>query len=86
MIRRMRWVGYVEVIGDKWKAYRIFVGNPERIGPLERPRHRCKDNIKMDFKEIFWGGRYWIYLIRYRDQYRALVNTIVNIWAPLLNS
>jgi hypothetical protein len=33
----------------------------------------------MDIKEIGWGGMDWIYLAQYRDQWRALVNTIMNL-------
>jgi hypothetical protein len=32
------------------------VGEPEGRRPLERPRHRCVDNIKLDLREIGWGG------------------------------
>jgi len=40
-----------------------FVGRPERNGPLERPRHRWEDDIKMDLKEIeweVWTGLLWL--------------------------
>jgi hypothetical protein len=37
-------------MGEKRDAYRIFVGKPEGMRPLERPRHRWVDNIKMDFR------------------------------------
>jgi hypothetical protein len=36
--------------------YKILVGKPERKRPLGRPRHRRVDNIKMDLREIGWGG------------------------------
>jgi hypothetical protein len=36
--RRMRWVGHVALMGEKRKAYRIFVGKPEGKRPLGRPR------------------------------------------------
>jgi hypothetical protein len=32
------------------------VGKPKGKRPLERSRHRCEDNIKMDFREIGWDG------------------------------
>jgi hypothetical protein len=32
--------------------YKILVGKPKRKIPLERPRSRWEDNIKMDVKEI----------------------------------
>jgi hypothetical protein len=34
----------------------ILVGNPEGKRPVGRPRRRWVDNIKMDFREIGWGG------------------------------
>jgi hypothetical protein len=37
-------------------AYRILVGKPEGKRPLGRPRRRCEDNIKMDFREVGWGN------------------------------
>jgi hypothetical protein len=42
--------------GEKQNAYRIFVGNPDGKRPLRRPRRRCADNIKMDFREIGWNS------------------------------
>jgi hypothetical protein len=41
-------------------AYRLLVGNPEEKRPLERPIRRLVDNIKMDLREIGWGGMDWI--------------------------
>jgi hypothetical protein len=40
------------------------------------------DNIKMDLREIGWDGMYWIDQVQDRDQWRALVNTVLNIWVP----
>jgi hypothetical protein len=34
----------------------------------------------MDLREIMWGGMDWIYLAEDRDQWRALVNTLMNLW------
>jgi hypothetical protein len=58
------------------------VGKPEGKRPLERPRHRWEDNIKMDFREIGWGGMDWIDLAEDGDQWRALVNMVVNLRVP----
>jgi hypothetical protein len=62
--RRMRWVGHVAHMGEGRNMYRILVGKPEGKRPLERPRHRWKDGIKMDFKDTGWGGGggEWIHL------------------------
>jgi hypothetical protein len=43
------------------------------------PRGRSKGNIKMDLREIGWGGVDWIDLAENRDQWRALVNTVMNL-------
>jgi hypothetical protein len=37
------------------------------------------DNIKVDLREIGWDGRDWIELAQDRDQWRALVNTVMNL-------
>jgi hypothetical protein len=42
--------------GEKRNTYRTLVGKPEGKRPLVRPRRRWVDNIKMDFREIGWGG------------------------------
>jgi hypothetical protein len=64
------------------KAYRILVGKPEGKRPLGRPRRRWVDNMKMDLGEIWWGGWEWIELAQDRDQWRALVNTVMNLRVP----
>jgi hypothetical protein len=68
--------------GEKRNAYMISVGKPKRKKPLGRPRRRWEDNIKMDLREIGWGGMDWIDLAQDRDQWRALVNTIMNLRVP----
>jgi hypothetical protein len=60
--RRMRWVGHVARMGEVRGAYNILVGRPERRRPLERPRHRWEDNIKVDLREIGFGAVDWINL------------------------
>jgi hypothetical protein len=69
-------------MGEKRNAYRILVVNPERKRPLGRRRRRWVDNIKMDLTEIGWDGMDWIYLAQDRDQWRALVNAIMNLRVP----
>jgi hypothetical protein len=68
--------------GETRNAYRILVGKPEGKRPQGRPRHRWVDNIKMDLKEIGWGGMDWIDLVPDRDQWKALVNMIMNLRVP----
>jgi hypothetical protein len=77
--RRVRWAGHVARIGEKRNAYRILVRKPDGKRPLGRPRRRWVGNIKMDLTEIVWGGMDWIYVAQDRDQWRALVNTVMNL-------
>jgi hypothetical protein len=58
------------------------VGKPEGKRLLGRPRRRWVDNIKMELREIGWDGMDWIDLAQDRDQWRALVNTVINLRAP----
>jgi hypothetical protein len=68
--------------GEKRNSYRILVGKPEGKRPLGRPRHRWVDNIKMDLREIGWNDVGWTDMAQYRDQWRALVNTVLNLRVP----
>jgi hypothetical protein len=69
-------------MGETRNAYRILVGKQEGKRQLGRPRRRWVDNIKMDVGEIGWDGRDWIELAQDRDQWRALVNTMMNLRVP----
>jgi hypothetical protein len=53
--RRMRWVGRVARMGEGRKLYRVPVGKPEEKRPLERPRRRWENGIKMGLRDIGWG-------------------------------
>jgi hypothetical protein len=77
--RRLRRAAYVARVGEKRNTYRILVGNPEGKRPLGRRRPRWEDNIKMDLGEIRWVGMDWIDLAKDRDQWRPLVNTVINL-------
>jgi hypothetical protein len=66
----------------KRNAFRILVGKSEGKRPLGRPRRRWVDNIKMDLREIGWGGLDSSDLPEDRDQWRALVNTVMNLRVP----
>jgi hypothetical protein len=59
------------------------VGKPEGKRPLGRPRRRWVDNVKMDLREMRWDGVDWIDMAQDRDQWRALVNTILNLRVSL---
>jgi hypothetical protein len=36
----------------------------------------------MDFREIGWDGMVWIDVAPDRDEWRAFVNTVMNLWVP----
>jgi hypothetical protein len=69
-------------MGKKRNAYRISVGTPEGKRPLGSPRRRWEDKSRMDLREIKWGGMDWIDLAQDRDQWRALVSTVMNLRVP----
>jgi hypothetical protein len=61
---------------------RILVGKPEGKRLLGRPKRRWVDSIKIDLREIGWDGKDWIDLAQDRDQWSALVNTVMSRWVP----
>jgi hypothetical protein len=65
--------------GEKRNAYMILVGKPKGKRPLGRPRRRWVDNIKIDLREIGWDGMDWMDLAQDRDQWRVLVNKVMNL-------
>jgi hypothetical protein len=80
--RRMKWVGHVPCMGEGRGVYRVLVGRPEGKKPLERPRHRWEDNIKLYLREIGFDGANWIQLAQNRVQWWAFINTVINLWVP----
>jgi hypothetical protein len=55
-------------IGERGGLHRVLVGKPEGKRPLERPRRRWEDNIKMDLQKVGFGGMYWIMLAQDGDR------------------
>jgi hypothetical protein len=68
-IRRRRWVGYVEHIGEVRNARNILVGKPEEKTSHGRPRSRCEDVEWFHLAEDYVG---WL----------ALVNTVIHLRVP----
>jgi hypothetical protein len=64
--------------GEKRNAYRILVGKPEG----RRPRRRWVDNINIELRGIGWDGVDWVDLAQDRDQWKALMNTVMNLRVP----
>jgi hypothetical protein len=69
-------------MGEKRNAYTILVGKPEGEISLGRPRRRWVDNIEMDLREIGWDGVDLMDMAQDRDQWRALVNTVLSHRVP----
>jgi hypothetical protein len=81
--RRMKWSGHVARIGRR----RIHIGcwgggKPKGKKPLGKSKRRWEDNVKIDFREIGLSAMNWIDLTQDRDQWSALVNTIMNLPVP----
>ena len=49
--RRLRWSRHAVRIEEGRSAFKILTGKPTDKGPLETPRRRCEDNIRMDLKK-----------------------------------
>jgi hypothetical protein len=75
----MRWARRVARIEEGRGAYRVLIGRPEGKRPLGRHRRKWEDNIKMDLREIGIDGAIWIRLAQDRVQWRAFVNTVMNL-------
>jgi len=74
--------GTCSTSGDIRSAYIILVGKPERKKPLRKPRHKWEDIIRMDPREIGSADGDWIHLAWDRDQWQAVVNTLLNLQFP----
>jgi hypothetical protein len=61
---------------------RILVGKLEGKRPPGRPGRRWVDGIKIYLRETGWDGMDLINLAQDRDQWRALVNTVMNLRVP----
>jgi hypothetical protein len=68
--------------GGEENSSRILVRNPGGRRPQGRPRHRWVNNIEIDLRENGWDGMDWIELAQDRDQWRALVYTVMNLRVP----
>jgi hypothetical protein len=60
----------------------LLVGKPVGKRPLERPRRRWVNNIKMDLREVCWGDVDWVGLDQDRNRWRALVSSVLNLRVP----
>jgi hypothetical protein len=75
-------ISYINSNTPPFLIYRVLVGRSEGKRPLGRPRHRLEDNIKVDLREIGIDGANWVPLAQDRVQWRAFVNTVMNLRFP----
>jgi len=68
--------------GGEGRVYRVLVGKPDGRKPLGRYRRGWKDNVKMDLREVKYGGTDWIDLAQDTERWRALENAVMNLLVP----
>jgi hypothetical protein len=73
--------GPCSIYGESRGVYRVLMGKPERRRPLERPRRRWEDNIKIDLRDV-GKAMDWIDLAQDTDRWRAFVNAVINLRVP----
>jgi hypothetical protein len=69
-------------MGEKGGVYRVLEGKPERNRQIQTPRHRWKDNIKINLQDMGWGGMDWIDVAQDTDRWQAIVNAVMNLRVP----
>jgi len=62
--------------------YRVFLGKPEGRRPMQRPRRRRVDNIRMEFQAVGFGYMDWIGLAQDRERWRTFVSAVMNLRVP----
>jgi hypothetical protein len=67
---------------DKTNAHKVLLGKPEGNEPPGRPKHRWKDNIKINLKETGSKEVNWIHLAQDRNNSWALVSMVMNLLIP----
>jgi len=72
----MGWVGHVARMGEMRKRT-IFWSENLTGRDHSDDRRRWEDNIRIDLREKWWEAVEWIRLAQDRDQWRALVDTVI---------
>jgi hypothetical protein len=70
---------YDIIILDNVQCIQVYYLGQEGKRPLGRPGCKWVDNIKMDLSDIGWDVMGWIDLAQDKDQWRALVNTVMEL-------
>ena len=66
-------------VGEEKGVYRVLLGKPEGRRPLERPRRRWVDDIRMDLQGVGCGYMDWIGLAQDRGRWQTLVSAVMNL-------
>jgi hypothetical protein len=73
-------------MGEERKVYKVWWESPRKGDHLGKPRRRWEDGVRMDLREIGWGGGGvdWIRMAQDRDRWRAVVSAVTNlrVFAP----
>ena len=80
--RRLRLAEHVAKMEEGRSDLKILTGKSTGKRPLERPRHRWEDNIRMDLEEIGFNAGNWVDSAQDRNYWRALVNATLNLRVP----
>jgi len=80
--RRIRWAGHMARMGEESVVYRVLVGKPEGKRPLDRPRRKWVDNIRLDLQEVGCVYMDWTGLAQNRNRWRTLVSAVMNLRVP----
>jgi hypothetical protein len=75
----MRFLWHITLMWQKRNACRILMGNAVGKKPIGRQRHRRVGYIKMDLRETECCGMDWINMAQERNQWRVLVNMVMNL-------
>jgi hypothetical protein len=78
----MRWARHVAHLEGEEESIQGFGANTTSKRPLRRPRRRWENNVKMDLRYTEWFHMDWTNLAQDRDQWRALMNTVMNFRFP----
>jgi hypothetical protein len=71
--------GVRDCLFNIFAVYKVLVGKSEGKRPLDRPRRRWEDGIRMDRRETGLGGVDWIRLAQDRDRWRAVMSAVMNL-------
>jgi hypothetical protein len=78
----MTWTGHEARLEEIRNAYKILVGKPEGKRSFGRPRRSWENNIRMDPREVGRECMDFMHLAEDRDQWRAVVNTVMILRVP----